>query len=133
MAVVDRWHLSRPTAVAPTCREHGLVPSPQHGRRDRWQVRWRDEAGVQRKQVFGKKSTADSFAASVKRDVDRGVSVDHAAGRQTVKVYAERWRADLLHRSSTAERTERLFRPHVDPQLGGCGWRRCARRTSAAG
>jgi integrase len=118
MAVVDRWHLSRTSPHAEKCREHGLVPSPQHGRGDRWQVRWRDEAGAQRKQVFAKKSTADSFAASKKADVDRGVSVDHAVGRQTVQMYAERWRRDLLHRSSTSERVERLFRLHVDPQLG---------------
>jgi integrase len=81
-------------------------------------VRWRDETGRQLKQSYAKKSAADSFAASVKTDSDRGVSVDHAAGRQTVKEHAAKWRRDLLHRESTAERVERLFRVHVDPQLG---------------
>jgi integrase len=116
--VVDRWHKTRPQPDEPRCREHDLAPTGVHGKGDRWQVRWRDDTGAQRKRNFARKSTAESFAAKVKTDADRGVSIDHSAARQTVKAHAERWRRDLLHRDSTAERIERLFRLHVEPQLG---------------
>jgi hypothetical protein len=66
MAVADRWHLSRGQTGQMVCREHGLALSPQHGQGDRWQARWRDEGGVQRKQNFSRKTDAERHLASVK-------------------------------------------------------------------
>ncbi|WP_218010775.1 tyrosine-type recombinase/integrase [Herbidospora mongoliensis] len=44
--------------------------------------------------------------------------MDVAAGRVQVKDAAAKWRADLLHRGSTSERMERVFRLHIDPIIG---------------
>jgi integrase len=73
---------------------------------------------VQRARNFERKSDAESFDAEIKTKRDSGTLLDLAAGRQKVKEAAEKWRADLLHRDSTTERLDRVFRLHVDPLLG---------------
>jgi integrase len=118
MTVYDRWHKSRPAPDEPTCKEHKRVPTSGHGTGERWQVRWRDDQGEQRKRNFTKKSDAESFDAETRNNIDKGVSIDLAAGRERVKDAAAKWRADLLHRGSTSERMNRVFRLHVDPILG---------------
>jgi integrase len=114
MAVTDRWHKTRPRPDEPACREHGKVPTAEHGVGDQWQVRSRDETGAQRKRNFAKKANAISFDAEIRSRLDRGTSLDLAAGKQPVSTYAAAWRADLSHRPSTAERRDRAFRIHVD-------------------
>ena len=51
MSVADRWHSSRARDYE-RCKEHGMIPSTVHGQGDRWQVRWRDENGAQKKKNF---------------------------------------------------------------------------------
>lgn len=128
MSISDRWHTRKPRIVnglpVELCRQHDLYPSEAHGQSDRWQVRWRDELGHQRKRNFAKRygndpeTCAEAFAAEVKNKLDDGTSVDLAAGRTLLQKYGERWRADLLHRGSTVERMDRVFRLHIDPILG---------------
>jgi len=114
MSVDDRWHKSRPRSGEPVCREHEKVPTSVHGDGDQWQVRWRDAAGHQRKRNFARKGSATSFDAEIRSRLDRGTSLDLAAGRQSVGAYARSWRADLTLRPSTTERLDRVFRLHVD-------------------
>jgi len=116
MAVYDRWHKSRPRPGEPVCREHGKVPTAEHGIGDQWQVRTRDETGTQRKKNFARKANATSFDAELRSRLDRGTSLDLAAGRQKVSTYAAARRESLAVRPSTAERLERVFRLHVDEQ-----------------
>lgn len=125
MAIADRWHKARPAAGEPRCREHDLVPTDQHGRGDRWQVRYRDDAGVQRKRTFAKKNGADpntcasAFEAKVREQVNTGQYVDPAAGRVAFRDYAEQWRADQLHhRRNTATQAESRLRLWVYPVIG---------------
>lgn len=129
MAVYDRWHTRNPRLdedgePLPACREHKLFPSTDHGKGDRWQVRWRDDDGKQQKRNFAKKTGSDpekcaeACDAKVKTQLDEGTSVDLAAGKTKVEAYGEKWRADLLHRQSTAERMDGVFRRHIDPILG---------------
>jgi hypothetical protein len=47
-----------------------------------------------------------------------GQYVDPKAGRQTVREYAEEWRAVQVHRSTTAAHVETMLRRHVYPTLG---------------
>lgn len=115
MSVYDRWHKSRPRPGEPLCREHGKVPTTEHGIGERWQVRGRDDTGTQRKQNFAKKSDADAQDAKLKAQRDAGLSLNVADSRMKVTAYGAKYRADLLHRDSTAERMERVFRLHVDP------------------
>lgn len=114
MAVSDRWHKTHPEPGEPVCREHGKVPTAVHGDGERYAVRWRDETGVQRKRNVAKKAAADSFDADIRSRLDRGTSLDLAAGKQPVSTYAAAWRANLSLRPSTAERLERVLRLHLD-------------------
>ncbi|WP_200213396.1 tyrosine-type recombinase/integrase [Micromonospora coerulea] len=81
-------------------------------------VRWRDEAGKQRKRGFGRKVDADRFRAEVEHKLHSGTYIDPAAGRTTFEAYAERWRAMQPHRPNTAARTRSQLTHHVYPALG---------------
>ncbi|WP_420035079.1 tyrosine-type recombinase/integrase [Streptomyces sp. cg28] len=122
-SVYDRWHLSRPAKGAEPCAEHSsktrtLVPSSGHGRGKRWQVRWRDAAGEQQKENFAKRSQADTRAATIEADLARGLYVDPAAGKESFRAVAERWRTSAVHRGGTSSRVERALRLHVYPTFG---------------
>jgi integrase len=126
MSIYDRWHRSHPEQDDKPCREHSrgtakLYPTADHGKGNRWQVRWRDENGKQSKRNFARRDGADpekhaaAFDAKIKTELDTGTSLDLIAGRMKVRDYAARYRRDLLHRDSTAQRLERVFRLHVNP------------------
>ncbi|MEU2300539.1 tyrosine-type recombinase/integrase [Streptomyces antibioticus] len=122
--VYDRWHLSRPRKGAEPCAEHSsktraLVPAAEHGVGKRWQVRYRDADGEQRKENFEKKAAADARSAEVETDLNRGQYVDRAAGRETFRARAEDWRASAIHRERTEGRVERTLRLHLYPTFGG--------------
>jgi len=125
VSVYDRWHKTRSGPGDEPCREHSrgrnkLYPAADHGTGDRWQVRWRDETGQQRKRNFARRDGVDperhasAFAAKVKAELDTGTSLDMTAGQMKVRDYAATYRSDLLHRDATAERLERVFRLHVN-------------------
>ncbi|PSL02866.1 site-specific recombinase XerD [Haloactinopolyspora alba] len=125
MAITDRWHKSRPAPDEPRCRQHNLVPTPQHGQGDRWQVRYRDDAGAQRKKSFPKKdgkdpnTCASAFDAKIREQVNTDTYIDPAAGRIAFRQYAEQWRIDQLHhRPSTARQAESRLRLWVYPVIG---------------
>lgn len=113
MAVDDLWYLR---TKGP---DGERVPSKRHGRGKRWRVRYNDDAGLSREKLFEKKVDADRWDANIRADVSRGVYVDPAAGKVTVRDFGEKWRDDQLHRDSTAERVERFLRLHVYPVMGG--------------
>ncbi|MFI1422753.1 tyrosine-type recombinase/integrase [Streptomyces sp. NPDC020731] len=122
-SVYDRWHLSRPKKGAEPCAEHSsktrlLVPSKDHGKGKRWQVRWRDAAGEQQKENFAKRSQADTRAATIEADLARGLYVDPAAGKESFRAVAERWRTSAVHRDGTTSRVERALRIHIYPTFG---------------
>ena len=89
VTVYDRWHKSRPRAGDQPCREHGKSPAVGHGTGDRWQVRWRDDTGRQRKENFGKPSDADTRDAQVRASLTAGTYIDSAAGKVKFAVFAE--------------------------------------------
>lgn len=88
-------------------------------KRTPWVVRWRDEAGKQRKRGFRRKVDADRFRAEVEHTLSTGTYIDPAAGRATFQAYAEQWRLAQPHRSNTAVRTESGLRKHAYPAFGG--------------
>ncbi|MFD8521014.1 tyrosine recombinase XerC [Streptomyces capillispiralis] len=121
--VYDRWHLSRPPTDAEPCEEHSTRTKPvyasaDHGVGKRWQVRYRDPAGEQKKENFTKRTAADARAAEVKNELDKGEYVDRATRRQTLREYAEEWRTSANHRQRTESNVERALRLHVYPLLG---------------
>jgi len=114
LAVDDLWYRRQRD---PSTGER--LPSKRHGRGKRWRVRWVDpETGHTRTELFGRRSDAERHDANMQADISRGQYVDPRAGKLTVADYAEHWRSTLLHRGSTAERTERVLRRHVVPVIG---------------
>lgn len=114
MAVDDLWYLSRRDPVT-----GARQPSLRHGRGKRWRVRWSDpNTGETRAALFERKAEAERHDADMRSDISRGRYIDPRAGRVTVTEYAEQWRAQQLHRDSTADMVERAFRLHIVPVLG---------------
>ncbi len=82
----------------------------------RWDVRYRDPAGKQRKQTFRKRSDADRFAAAVTVELGRGEWVDPARSRTTVGEWATTWRAGRAHlKPKTLASYDSLLRTRVLP------------------
>lgn len=132
MSVYDRWHRSQPTGDEQPCREHSrgttrLYPTSEHGRGDRWLVRWRDQTGQQCKRSFAKKNgrdpetCAEAFDAQRIADEARGEWIDPRLGRTPLCDYAPIWMKSRLHRPVTAETYELHIKNHVLPVLGNLG------------
>ena len=85
----------------------------------RWQARWRDDAGQQRKRTFDRKVDADRFLTTVEADLIRGTYLDPDAGRITFKVFADSWLTAQTFGRSTREAVALRLRLHVHPVLGG--------------
>ncbi|MER7562313.1 tyrosine-type recombinase/integrase [Streptomyces sp. NPDC097941] len=123
MGTVDRWHKARAGPDDQVCAEHSsrtktLYPAQGHGSGLRWQVRYRDANGSQRKENFARKPDADARAAEVATDLRRGEYSDRKAGRETFRAVAERWRTSAQHRPSTAASVRQRLESHVYPVLG---------------
>lgn len=114
MAVDDLWYLKKRDP------ETGkAVPSKRHGRGKRWRVRYTDpETGRKVEELFEKKSDAEREDANQRADISRGRWIDPRAGQVKIREYAEAWRAQQLHRDSTADKVEIAFRIHVNPIIG---------------
>lgn len=112
MAVDDLWFLKARDA------NDNRLPSKRHGRGKRWRVRYTDPAGEKAEKLFDTKRDADRYDAEMRADVSRGLYIDPALGRQTVRQYGEQWRATLSGRDGTTHSLERSLRLHVYPKLG---------------
>lgn len=136
MAVVDRWHKTYPGPSDQRCRDHRQASTSVHGHGQRWQVRWRDESGRQRKRNFARKTggdpnkCADAFDAKVRDQLNAGTYVDPAMGKTPFRVYAEQWRASLTSDPHTRMQVESRLRVHVYPRIGDTPMGVLARRPS---
>jgi len=83
-----------------------------------WKARYRSPDGRQRSKNFARKSDAERFLVEMEHTKLTGAYVDPAAGRVTLKSYAEQWRKMQVHRVSTAAQVETNLRRHVYPTLG---------------
>nr|WTB30645.1 site-specific integrase [Streptomyces sp. NBC_00830] len=117
--VYDTWHKSRPKPDEPECSEHkGKVRSAAHGKGKRWQVRWRDPKGVQRKENFDRRVDADARSAKVETDLNLGTYVDPSAGKATLETFAKTWLESQTGDLGTIQAVELRIRLHVLPHLG---------------
>lgn len=119
MVVYDRWHKTERREVDGEV-VRVKVPSADYGCARRWQVRWRDESGAQRKKNFARKAAAEDFDAQNTTDLARGDYVDPRAGKVRLKVYGRQWLAEQpFDNASTREATELRLRLHVfDDPIG---------------
>ena len=88
------------------------------GKGDRWRARYFDPNGQERARTFARKADAERFLAGVESDKSRGLYVDPAAGRITVKEYATAWQASQVHRPTTVAAFDSHLRIHILPKLG---------------
>lgn len=84
----------------------------------RYRVRWRDPSGKQKSRTFDRRRDADQWRTHVEHQVLSGAYVDPAAGKITLRSYAEQWRASRPWAPTTAEWVEEKFRLHLYPVLG---------------
>lgn len=110
MAIYDRWWKTNRTPDGTRKR----IRSADYGCDKRWQVRWRDQQGKQRTQVFARKAEAEALDVKIRAQLREGTYVDPSAGLVTFREYAEEWRQrQTTHDLATAERIEASLRNHV--------------------
>lgn len=114
MPVDDLWYTKKKDA------DGNWIPSQRHGRGKRWRARWPDpdQPGKEPTKLFTKKSDAERYVNNMLADISRGLYVDPAGGKITVREYAEKWRATQIHADTTETLVETAFRLHISPLLG---------------
>ena len=83
-----------------------------------WRARYRDAAGKEHARHFARKVDAQRWLDEVTASVVTGQYVAPAAGKITLREYAEHWRTVQAHRPSTVEQVARHLKLHVYPTLG---------------
>jgi len=85
----------------------------------RWQARWRDPAGRQRKKSFGRRVDAQRWLDQHLSEMHRGQYVDPSGSRMLLGPLAEEWVSGLVHlKPSTAARYRSVISHHVLPTWG---------------
>lgn len=145
MPVYDRWHLKHPDPDRDEpCKcsrsRTPLYPSREHGKGDRWQVRWTDETGkacrANRPRKGGGKdeSNPDVFAEALDAKVHADLAADNythpSAGAVTFKEYAADVIASRTLDPDTRDRMRQRMERHVYPAIGDRELRVLARRPS---
>lgn len=136
MAVYDRWH-KEPADGDEACKcgkgRQKLYPGAEHGKGDRWQVRWRDpDSGRQRKRNFAllgpaagelpdRNRHAAAFDKEIQGSIVRQDYTDPGAGSVPLRDYAEKWRKTRTHGESAARGLEQRLRLHVYEGEPGSG------------
>ncbi|HEY9367589.1 site-specific integrase [Streptomyces sp.] len=127
MAVYDRWHRAHPRPGHEPCKcgttRTPLYPTAEHGQGDRWQVRWYDDEGKQRKLNRPKKGGkndetdheiyAEALDAKVRNELNTDTYIDPKAGKVTLESYAKDWRANLAGDPVTLSRVDSILKVHL--------------------
>src|SRR6185369_14717955 len=90
MAIHDRWYKDERDGDGD--RTGKQERTTEYGCALRWQARWRDPAGNQKKKSFATRKQAETFYAQPLADLASGRYVDPKAGDVTFQAYAEEWR-----------------------------------------
>lgn len=101
--------------------KRAVVTTTRDGRRResaRYDVKYREPDGRQRKKTFLKRVDADAFAMTVEADKLRGTYLDIDAGKESFAVYADRWVRHTSRDPQTLAIRERMLRLHVKPVIG---------------
>lgn len=153
MAVYDRWHTRKPRRDPQTgtpvsaCRKCGTkqepYPSAEHGKGDRWQVRWRDEAGKQcklnRPKRGGRRDESDpdvyaeALDAKIESELNAGTYTDPGLGKATLVEFAREWRSGIAANSSSLENYDRRL-AHIwgeDSRIAGVPMASLAKRPNS--
>lgn len=106
MAVYDRWHRKHPKPGDSKCScKPSRARTPDHGCEARWQVRWRDEEGKQKKESFARLPAAEARDAEIRASLANGSYLDPSAGSVTLAEYGRRHVANMGCDPETARKT----------------------------
>lgn len=94
-------------------------PTSRHGKGNRWQATWKDNAGKWQSRTFSKKVDAVRFENTTKTDVERNVFVDPKSGKVSLRTYAAQWLTLQTARATTVESYGRYLDNYILPTLGG--------------
>lgn len=85
-----------------------------------WQatVKDPDRPGKEHSRTFATKAAAQRWVTEQLAAKDQGRWIDPSAGQVTFAEYAEKWRANQVHRPSTSAQVESYLRLHVYPHIG---------------
>lgn len=112
MAIDDLWYLKNRD------ENDNRIPSKRHGRGKRYRVRIDSPEGDAPTKSFDKLGDAKRYDNSIHADISRGLYIDPAAGKVTLREYSEQWMSQQIHAGSTEDKVERAFRLHIWPLLG---------------
>jgi integrase len=104
------WHIARPI---------GDIDVRQTAAGVRYDVRYRDPTGRQRKKSFRTKKEAERFVSTATAAIWAGQWLDPSAGRVTLADYAATWMGSRQLRPRTRELYASQLRLHIVPPLGG--------------
>jgi integrase len=135
----DRWHKRYPKPGDAPCRcgtkKNPLYPSSDHGRGNRWQARYTDPNGKQRRPTFETWQEARDHLDAVRVQMRTNTWSDPDVGRETVEFYAY----EMLERKrrkkkavNTLRAYEQHIRNHIVPFAGQREARSLRRRDSLA-
>lgn len=84
----------------------------------RWDARWRDTDGKQRKLTKPTKREAEQELSRIEADLSRGLYIAPDAGKVTFRAYADEWLKGQGFDRSTHDAVELRLRLHAYPTLG---------------
>lgn len=121
----DRWHRRYPANGDTPCRcgtkKNPLYPSADHGRGQRWQARYTDPKGKQRRPAFDSYQEARDHLDEVRVAMRKHTWVDPDLGNEKVWFYAEQFidrRRKRNKNENTTDTYETHLRVHIVPVLG---------------
>lgn len=112
MPIDDLWYLKDRD------ENDDRIPSKRHGRGKRYRVRIDGPDGTAPTKSFAKLADAKRYDNNIHADISRGLYIDPAAGKVTLRDYSEQWMSQQIHAGSTEDKVERAFRLHIWPLLG---------------
>lgn len=84
----------------------------------RWRARFRDESGREHSRDFVRKVDAQRWIDETTASIVTGQYVDPNAGKVGLREYAEKWRANQVHRPTSRAHVETNLRRQVYPYFG---------------
>lgn len=97
--IEDRWWVTRKNPDGSFTREK----SPRYELGLRWRVRYEDPDGRDRARSFARKEDAEQFKTRIAADLLQGTYLDPAAGKITLRRYAEDWLENQTFDDATRE------------------------------
>ena len=113
--IEDRWFNAVTGPDGKPTRER----TARYGKGFRWRARYLDPDGRERNRSFDRKVDATAFMNATAAKVDNGTWTDPAAGKITLRKYAEQTYLPALTSEATSiKATESRFRTRILPALG---------------